>query len=195
MAVREGLLGLRPRPAGRPPQRALSPPTRWAPSRTRVLIPLSSAIKKPLSGLCDLAVREGLLGLRPRPAGRPPQRALSPPTRWAPSRTRVLIPLSSAIKKPLSGLCYLAVREGFEPSIRCRIHTFQACSFNHSDTSPRGPGLYTKAPVNATRPRRAPGGPARIPRDVRHRGPVGPMRRGVPQCHTPCGGRNHSREN
>ena len=33
-------------------------------------------------------------------------------------------------------LLYLAVREGFEPSIRCRIHTFQACSFSHSDTSP-----------------------------------------------------------
>ena len=31
----------------------------------------------------------------------------------------------------------LAVREGFEPSIRCRIHTFQACSFSHSDTSPK----------------------------------------------------------
>ena len=31
---------------------------------------------------------------------------------------------------------HLAVREGFEPSIRCRIHTFQACSFSHSDTSP-----------------------------------------------------------
>ncbi len=30
----------------------------------------------------------------------------------------------------------LAVKEGFEPSIRCRIHTFQACSFSHSDTSP-----------------------------------------------------------
>ena len=32
---------------------------------------------------------------------------------------------------------YLAEREGFEPSIRYkRIHTFQACSFSHSDTSP-----------------------------------------------------------
>ena len=31
----------------------------------------------------------------------------------------------------------LAEREGFEPSIRYkRIHTFQACSFSHSDTSP-----------------------------------------------------------
>lgn len=30
-----------------------------------------------------------------------------------------------------------AEREGFEPSIPFRgIHTFQACSFNHSDTSP-----------------------------------------------------------
>ncbi len=30
----------------------------------------------------------------------------------------------------------MAVREGFEPSIRCRIHTFQACAFDHSATSP-----------------------------------------------------------
>ena len=31
----------------------------------------------------------------------------------------------------------LAEREGFEPSIRgYRIHTFQACAFNHSATSP-----------------------------------------------------------
>ncbi len=43
-------------------------------------------------------------------------------------------------KNPLpnwvAGFSILAVREGFEPSIRCRIHTFQACSFSHSDTSP-----------------------------------------------------------
>ena len=31
----------------------------------------------------------------------------------------------------------LAEREGFEPSIRCRIHTFQACAFSHSATSPK----------------------------------------------------------
>ena len=32
----------------------------------------------------------------------------------------------------------LAVKEGFEPSKRYkRLHTFQACSFSHSDTSPR----------------------------------------------------------
>ena len=30
----------------------------------------------------------------------------------------------------------LVEREGFEPSIRSRIHTFQACSFSHSDISP-----------------------------------------------------------
>ena len=36
----------------------------------------------------------------------------------------------------ISRLIYLAVREGFEPSVRCRTHTFQACSFDHSDTSP-----------------------------------------------------------
>ncbi len=41
-----------------------------------------------------------------------------------------------------SGLCNVAVREGFEPSIRCRIHTFQACSFSHSDTSPNFFSLF-----------------------------------------------------
>ncbi len=30
----------------------------------------------------------------------------------------------------------MAEREGFEPSIRCRIHTFQACAFDRSATSP-----------------------------------------------------------
>jgi hypothetical protein len=30
----------------------------------------------------------------------------------------------------------MAVREGVEPSIPYGIHTFQACSFGHSDTSP-----------------------------------------------------------
>jgi hypothetical protein len=30
----------------------------------------------------------------------------------------------------------VAEREGFEPSIRCRIHTFQACAFDHSAISP-----------------------------------------------------------
>ena len=42
-------------------------------------------------------------------------------------------------KKPANqaGFLLLAEREGFEPSIRYkRIHTFQACSLSHSDTSP-----------------------------------------------------------
>ena len=30
----------------------------------------------------------------------------------------------------------MAEKEGFEPSIRFRIHTFQACAFDHSATSP-----------------------------------------------------------
>jgi hypothetical protein len=38
----------------------------------------------------------------------------------------------------------LAEREGFEPSIRYkRIHTFQACSFSHSDTSPESIAILT----------------------------------------------------
>ena len=34
------------------------------------------------------------------------------------------------------GKCKMAEREGFEPSIRCRIHAFQACAFNRSAISP-----------------------------------------------------------
>ena len=30
----------------------------------------------------------------------------------------------------------MAEREGFEPSMAFTIHTFQACSFDRSDTSP-----------------------------------------------------------
>ena len=56
--------------------------------------------------------------------------------------SRVLTHLSTGFgrkKSPhlhASSSLNMAVREGFEPSIRCRIHTFQACSFSHSDTSP-----------------------------------------------------------
>ena len=42
---------------------------------------------------------------------------------------------SSKLDSQLRILKDFAERKGFEPSIRCRIHTFQACSFNHSDTS------------------------------------------------------------
>ena len=38
--------------------------------------------------------------------------------------------------KSIKSDSYLAVREGFEPSIRYRIHAFQACAFDHSATSP-----------------------------------------------------------
>ena len=41
----------------------------------------------------------------------------------------------------------MAEEEGFEPSIRFwRIHTFQACAFNHSATPPFG--AYVAMPVN-----------------------------------------------
>jgi hypothetical protein len=30
----------------------------------------------------------------------------------------------------------LAEREGFEPSVRCRTHDFQSCTFGHSVTAP-----------------------------------------------------------
>ena len=59
----------------------------------------------------------------------------------------------------------MAEREGFEPSIRFRIHTFQACSFGHSDTSPvvlgGKPALPTPqlrpAPAHNTLPGQRPG--------------------------------------
>ena len=38
------------------------------------------------------------------------------------------------MRKP--AFSYLAVREGFEPSMPFDIHAFQACSFDHSDISP-----------------------------------------------------------
>ncbi len=51
---------------------------------------------------------------------------------------------------------YMAVREGVEPSKPYDLHTFQACSFGHSDTSPvllspirEGGTLYTKSGLKA----------------------------------------------
>lgn len=52
--------------------------------------------------------------------------------------------LQSGIKKAQSIklvalFCYrFAVREGFEPPVRCRTPVFEAGSFNHSDISPKG---------------------------------------------------------
>jgi hypothetical protein len=42
----------------------------------------------------------------------------------------------------------LAVREGFEPSMPFDIHAFQACSFDHSDTSP---GIAVRPPKRKAR--------------------------------------------
>ncbi len=50
---------------------------------------------------------------------------------------RALVLAQAPIKKPQNmGLYFMAVREGFEPSKPYDLHTFQACSFGHSDTSP-----------------------------------------------------------
>ena len=43
---------------------------------------------------------------------------------------------------PLRGL---AERQGFEPWRRCRLHTFQACAFDHSATSPFRPESWKRA--------------------------------------------------
>ncbi len=90
----------------------------------------------------NMAVREGCTrSCGPRPSGR----------LW---RCKTALPFCRTLgvkgsHPPSRGICKkkslnvssdfflnMAVREGFEPSIRCRIHTFQACSFSHSDTSP-----------------------------------------------------------
>ncbi len=98
--------------------------------------------KKPhcCSSLFKMAVREGLCaGAHPfgAVAARRCLASLgSNPRGFSPSHK--LSREFQAQKKPhyCSSLIKMAVREGFEPSIRCRIHTFQACSFSHSDTSP-----------------------------------------------------------
>ena len=48
------------------------------------------------------------------------------------------------LKKPITFVIGFAERKGFEPPIRCRIHAFQACSLNHSDTSLYGLQIYKK---------------------------------------------------
>ena len=59
---------------------------------------------------------------------RPPVGASHPPGRCHRRKKSPYLRTSSSLN--------MAVRGGFEPPIRCRIHTFQACSFSHSDTSP-----------------------------------------------------------
>ena len=79
------------------------------------------------------------------PCGQPVRYALSLSSWLSPvvePRSGILIPPGGATckkKSPhfhASSSLNMAVRGGFEPPIRCRIHTFQACSFSHSDTSP-----------------------------------------------------------
>ncbi len=92
----------------------------------------------------NMAVRGGLTRFaRPCGAARSQARGLS---NW---RCQLSNPGRGFSSPPVGATCekkspYLrtsssknmAVRGGFEPPIRCRIHTFQACSFSHSDTSP-----------------------------------------------------------
>ena len=52
------------------------------------------------------------------------------------SRTWQHLKTKNAIRLATNSICF-AEKEGFEPSISFRpIHTFQACSLNHSDISP-----------------------------------------------------------
>ena len=66
------------------------------------------------------------------PAGcascRPPVGVSHPPGRCHRRKKSPYLRTSSSLN--------MAVRGGFEPPIRCCIHTVQACSFSHSDTSP-----------------------------------------------------------
>ena len=61
-------------------------------------------------------------------------------------------PVKHPFYEPLRRLKhYLAESEGFEPSIPFRgIHTFQACSFNHSDNSPIFQGCKNKCSALAS---------------------------------------------
>ncbi len=95
------------------------------------------------SSSLNMAVRGGLTRFA-RPAGSPLTaftvcptgcRQLSNPGRGFSSPRCVQYTKKSPYFRTSSSL-NMAVRGGFEPPIRCRIHTFQACSFSHSDTSP-----------------------------------------------------------
>ena len=152
MAVRGGLTRFA-RPDGQPAHgvRGLSNGLRPLSNPGRVFSsPLGCAIcekKSPYlrtSSSSNMAVRGGLTRFA-RPDGQPAHgvRGLSNGLRPLSNPGRVFSsPLGCAIcekKSPYlrtSSSSNMAVRGGFEPPIRCRIHTFQACSFSHSDTSP-----------------------------------------------------------
>src|SRR5690606_19798891 len=52
-----------------------------------------------------------------------------------------------------SRLRTMAVTEGFEPSVACTTHAFQACSFGRSDTSPGNNLTILSDSRTTTRPR------------------------------------------
>ncbi len=96
------------------------------------------------SSSLNMAVRGGLTRFA-RPAGSPLTaftvcptgcRQLSTPGRGFSSPPGVCNIRKKSPYFRTSSSLNMAVRGGFEPPIRCRIHTFQACSFSHSDTSP-----------------------------------------------------------
>ncbi len=103
--------------------------------------------KKPAFS-CELFFKyggEGGIDSLCSPCGQPVRYALSLSSWLSPAvepRSGILIPPQACNmqkKSPhfhASSSLNMAVRGGFEPPIRCRIHTFQACSFSHSDTSP-----------------------------------------------------------
>ena len=98
------------------------------------------------SGRTELHIAPGGIDSLRSPCGQPVRFALSLSNWLSPvvePRSGILIPpacvVQHAKKSPhfhASSSLNMAVRGGFEPPIRCRIHTFQACSFSHSDTSP-----------------------------------------------------------
>ena len=64
-------------------------------------------------------------------------------------RTRGFVHTAFPINKkgPHGGpFLFMAEKEGFEPSNGCPLHTFQACAFDHSATSPIGRGSYHRDP-------------------------------------------------
>ncbi len=118
--------------------------------RSGVLIPpkgVQHAKKKPACS-CELFFKyggEGGIDSLRSPCGQPVRYALSL-SNWLrqlsnPGRGLSFPPKAYNMRKKspyfhASSSSNMAVRGGFEPPIRCRIHTFQACSFSHSDTSP-----------------------------------------------------------
>ncbi len=138
------------RPAGSPLTAFAVCPTVCASCRTPVGAshpPWCAICEKKLALSYELFLKyggEGGLTRFARPAGSPLTAFAVCPTVCASCRTPV-----GASHPPWCAICEkksshfrtssflnMAVRGGFEPPIRCRIHTFQACSFSHSDTSP-----------------------------------------------------------